>query len=51
MILFTILGIIVAIYLVGVIGFWVYFQDTDQPFRNALKWPIRLLWMLFGTIQ
>ena len=37
MIIFTILGVIVAIYFFGVMLSLVYFRKTDNPIKNALQ--------------
>jgi hypothetical protein len=44
--------VIVAIYVLGIVGFFLWIPTTTpQRGMLALLWPLTVLWMIFGNIQ
>lgn len=42
--------VIAAIYVVGVVGFFLWIPASPWRGVLALLWPLTVLWMLFGNV-
>lgn len=43
--------VIVAIYVVGAVGFYLWLPQSPGRAVMALAWPLTVLWMLVGNVQ